>query len=89
MTFTDWIHDPEHSEHFFDTLRVSDLPGWPEWRQQIDDVLADIDYEDGIQCDFESLIELAGLKEEIQGAIDFDNKKAKEKVKLERIKEDF
>lgn len=85
MIFDDWVFDSYNSDNFYETLKISDLPKWPEWKQRISDVLADMTYEDASQCEFKDLISLAG----IEGEIDLALKQSIEDHRLKQIKKDF
>ena len=66
MTIDEW---GQNSDQFFDYLAHSEiysLPEWDGWKERINQVLADMDYEDAMGCEFEDLINLAGLTGEIE-----------------------
>jgi hypothetical protein len=85
MTFDTWNNA---SDHFFDFLAHSEIysmPEWDGWKEQINNVLADMAYEDAEGCEFEDLINLAGLK----GEIDKARKQHIEDKRMENMQEDF
>ena len=85
MTFDIWNKE---IDHFFDFLAHSEiysLPEWDNWEEQINNVLADMAYEDAKGCEFEDLINLAGLK----GEIDKARKQHIEDKRIENMQEDF
>ena len=85
MTFDGWS---KTSDHFFDLLghsEVYSLPEWDGWKERINEVLADMAYEDAMGCTFDDLVSLAGLNGEIEITI-------KEHIvneRIEKAKEDF
>lgn len=85
MNLKMWENAPDH---FFDLLahcEIYSLPEWDNWKEQINNVLANMDYEDAKDCEFEDLINLAGLK----GEIDKARKQHIEDKRIENIQEDF
>jgi hypothetical protein len=69
MTIDEWC---QNSDQFFDYLAHSEiysLPEWDGWKERINQVLSEMAYEDAMGCEFEDLINLAGLTGEIELAI--------------------
>ena len=68
MTLYGWMI---REDNYFDFVAYSltDFPKWRSWEKQLNDVLADMDYEDAKGLDFEGLISLAGLTGEIELAM--------------------
>jgi hypothetical protein len=66
MTIDEW---GQNSDQFFDYLAHSEiysLPEWDGWKERINQVLSEMAYEDAKGCEFEDLINLAGLAGEIE-----------------------
>ena len=73
------------SLEFFFKLNYNHIPNSEEMYKKIKEVVASMEYEDFRNCELEDLIELAGIKEEIELA----EKQEKVKEKLKGMNEDF
>lgn len=86
MTIDAWL---DVSEHFFDFLTsysdIQSIPEWSDWEERMDEVLQDMAYEDAMGCTFDDLIELAGIKGEIEMA----RKQCIENKRMKNKEEDF
>lgn len=86
MTINAWL---DVSEHFFDFLTsysdIQSIPEWDGWKERINQVLSEMAYEDAMGCEFEDLINLAGLTGEIELAI----KEHDMNRRIENLKSDF
>lgn len=86
MTFDDWNQLPDH---FFDSLTNIDiysLPEWDRWKERINQVLSEMDYEDAMGCEFKDLLSLAGIGE---GEIELAQKQQIEDKRIEKLNADF
>lgn len=82
MTFNGWKTVYSHKLDLMCNSELQQLPEWNEWSKRIDEVLNEMAYEDAIVCDFEDLIDSAGLTDEVKAAL---NKLSKEHYTNRRI----
>lgn len=85
MTFEDWKAE---ADHFFEWLKYDDLwqlPQWKIWVEKMDLTLRSMRPESARDTSFDKLIEIAGIKNEIE----LVKKQEKVKRKLDEINEDF
>lgn len=89
MTFNGWKTVYSHNLDLMCQSELQQLPEWSEWSKRIDKVLSEMDYEDAIGCEFEDLINLAGLTDEVEAALNKLSKEHYTNKRIEKLNTDF
>lgn len=89
MTFSGWETTYSHKLDLMCHSELRLLGEWGSWISRIEVVLAGMDYEDAIGCEFEDLIGLAGLTDEVKAAKDKLIKDAVVNKRIEKLNADF
>lgn len=89
MTFNGWKTVYSNQLDIMDYCELQQLPEWNNWSKRIDDVLNGMAYEDAIGCEFEDLINLAGLTGDVEAALNKLSKEHYTNKRIEKLKSDF
>lgn len=85
MTFEEWKEEPDNFFEWLSCSEIWEFPQWKIWENKLDLTLRFVDPILARNISMNKLIEVAGLKNEIELA----KKQAKVQKKIDEIKEDF